>query len=230
MRDRIKNKEYFDICIKDNKETIKICHEVFNSGEELSEDRISQVSCALFYAKKNILIAKYSRGDSVKDLVDGYKELLILESELWHPETWAYIDGLDFISIGRLLGLDDLVLKTYVPLIEKAKRNDWLYNFILFEKNTDAPLIYSRPYKWLQKVVNAEGTERITLLRDYLSKKWYSGHSREGWYDNHNHPDHIYRGYWSWEAGAVAKILGLNDESLKEQQYYPYDLVHFNGK
>ncbi|MFR3583138.1 MAG: PoNe immunity protein domain-containing protein [Coprococcus sp.] len=37
-----------------------------------------------------------------------------------------------------------------------------------------------------------------------------------------------YYGYWIYEAGAICKILRLDDEELKEQQYYPYDLVHFN--
>ena len=228
MRDRIKEKKYFDVYIEEDIERIKRFQKILDS-EELSEDRISQLSHAILNIKIGVLIAKYSRGDEIKELVDGYKELLTQASELWHPETWLYSDELDLISIGKLFRLDDLVKETYMPLLESANINDWLYNFILFEKNTDAPLLFSK-YKWLQEVVNAEGTERITLLRDYLSKKWYKGHSGEGWYDTHNHPDHIYCGYWSWEAGAVAKILGLNDESLKDQQYYPYDLVHFNGK
>ena len=37
-----------------------------------------------------------------------------------------------------------------------------------------------------------------------------------------------YYGYWIYEAGSICKILRLDDEELKEQQYYPYDLVHFN--
>ncbi|MDD7379168.1 MAG: DUF1911 domain-containing protein [Lachnospiraceae bacterium] len=36
-----------------------------------------------------------------------------------------------------------------------------------------------------------------------------------------------YYGYWSFEAGAIAKILNLDDSSLKDVPYYPYDLVHY---
>ena len=32
-------------------------------------------------------------------------------------------------------------------------------------------------------------------------------------------------GYWSFESGALVKILGLDDSSLKEVQYYPYDML-----
>ncbi|WP_149023628.1 PoNe immunity protein domain-containing protein [Listeria rocourtiae] len=37
----------------------------------------------------------------------------------------------------------------------------------------------------------------------------------------------IYSGYWSYESGAIAKVLQLDDEVLKEVKYYPYDLVHY---
>ena len=91
------------MCIKEEEMDIEVCREIFSSGEELSEDRISQVKHTLFYAKKAILIVRFSRGDSIKDLVDGYKELLTLFTELWHLENWSYSDGLDLMSIGKLL-------------------------------------------------------------------------------------------------------------------------------
>ena len=37
----------------------------------------------------------------------------------------------------------------------------------------------------------------------------------------------LYYGYWSFEAGAIAKILNLDDSNLKNVPYYPYDLVHY---
>lgn len=37
----------------------------------------------------------------------------------------------------------------------------------------------------------------------------------------------IYYGYWSFEAGAIAKILNIDDDSIKNISYYPYDLVHY---
>lgn len=37
----------------------------------------------------------------------------------------------------------------------------------------------------------------------------------------------LYSGYWSFESGAVVKILGLDDNELEDVKYYPYDLVHF---
>ena len=37
----------------------------------------------------------------------------------------------------------------------------------------------------------------------------------------------LYFCYWSFEVGAVAKILSINDSGLKDVLYYPYDLVHY---
>ncbi|WP_367268550.1 PoNe immunity protein domain-containing protein [uncultured Pedobacter sp.] len=34
-------------------------------------------------------------------------------------------------------------------------------------------------------------------------------------------------GCWSFESGALIKILGLDGNRLKEQQYYHYDAVHW---
>jgi hypothetical protein len=47
------------------------------------------------------------------------------------------------------------------------------------------------------------------------------------WYDSHKSSKNDYYGYWSFEAGAIAKILNLDDSSLKDVAYYPYDLVHY---
>ena len=60
-------------------------------------------------------------------------------------------------------------------------------------------------------------------------KYWYVGHKNMGWYDIHKAKEKLYYGYWSFEAGAIAKILNLDDSNLKDVQYYPYDLVHYKS-
>ena len=34
-----------------------------------------------------------------------------------------------------------------------------------------------------------------------------------------------YCGYWSFESGAICKIMGLTPEDFKDMDYFPYDLV-----
>ena len=66
---------------------------------------------------------------------------------------------------------------------------------------------------------------KIELLKKYLTSEWYNGDC--GSYEAHKSKHNIYYGYWSFEAGAIAKILNLDDTSLKNVPYYPYDLVHY---
>lgn len=66
-------------------------------------------------------------------------------------------------------------------------------------------------------------------LKEYLEKYWYDSNEDAGWYDTHKHRDDIYSGYWSYDSGAVAKILGLDGSSLKNVPYYPYDMVHYKN-
>lgn len=105
----------------------------------------------------------------------------------------------------------------------------WEYEFLLespYENAIDikADLLFPDSFSSLKKAVHDENP--AGMLKMYLSKVWYSENC--GCYEAHKSTQNIYYGYWSFEAGAIAKMLLLNDEELKEQQYYPYDLVHFN--
>ncbi|KXY58127.1 hypothetical protein AT278_02010 [Bacillus cereus] len=59
-------------------------------------------------------------------------------------------------------------------------------------------------------------------MRTY-SETGYDAH------ENKNKND-IYSGYWSFESGAIVKILKLDDSNLKDTSYYPYDMVHYQEK
>ena len=69
--------------------------------------------------------------------------------------------------------------------------------------------------------------KQLKNKKEYLEKYWYVGHKNMGWYDIHKAKEKLYYGYWSFEAGAIAKILNLDDSNLKNVPYYPYDLVHY---
>ena len=70
--------------------------------------------------------------------------------------------------------------------------------------------------------------KKETFLK-YL-RGWYISHLHSSWYDSHKNEEFkLYFGYWCFEAGAIAKRLGIYDSDLQNEQYYPYDMVHFNG-
>ena len=56
--------------------------------------------------------------------------------------------------------------------------------------------------------------------------KWYNLNKNAPWYNSHLKKN-CYRGYWAWEVAAVAKIMHIDDSGLKDNSYYPYDMVHW---
>lgn len=56
---------------------------------------------------------------------------------------------------------------------------------------------------------------------------WYDKHSDAYWYNSHLSPNDTYCGYWCFEIAALVKIFKINDTKLRDNQYYPYNLVHY---
>lgn len=94
------------------------------------------------------------------------------------------------------------------------------------QTNGDKKLLFPKSFSTLQKVVFAEN--KVELLKKYLSHDWYNRDC--GCYEAHKSKQNIYYGYWSFEAGAISRILSLDDSSLKDVPYYPYDIVHYKRK
>lgn len=82
------------------------------------------------------------------------------------------------------------------------------------------------PYQTLRNILETS-SKKAEDIKEYLEKEWYKGHDFLPWYDIHKSDQMLYCGYWSNEAAAAVKILGIDDSCLKDQQYYPYDLAHF---
>ena len=127
------------------------------------------------------------------------------------------------ISLGILFNIgQDLLLLVKQKLVE-YQIIDWLYCFLLNDKMENTPFIFYHRFHTLKDVVDK--TDKINYLVKYLMDEWYNKDCEV--YESHKSVQNLYYGYWSFEAGAVAKILRLNDSKLKGVPYYPYDLVHY---
>ena len=132
------------------------------------------------------------------------------------------------ISLGVLFGGDPVIAKAMNTMLKETKVDDWLLSFLLCAwmesemENKDGDLLFPADFSLLQKAVLTDN--RRESLQEYLSC-WY----REdcGCYEAHKSSQKIYYGYWSFEAGAVAKILNIDDAGMEQTLYYPYDLVHY---
>ena len=230
IRDNLKNKEYFLEYITEeenriNKFKIKLCN------NEVREDRVLSVRKKVYDLKFQIFIAKYSMGEPVESLIDDYKLIVEEMEELWDYEL--YEDMLWMLSIGIMMEIDEKTFNILIKLVEKSKINDFLYNFIICYRKEEvnyqhSTWLFEEPFKSLINVIMCEDDTKASIfMKEYLLEKWYVGHKDMGWYDCHKHQEKLYFGYWSFESGAIVKILGLDDSILKDVPYYPYDMVHY---
>ena len=132
------------------------------------------------------------------------------------------------ISLGVLFEGDIVLANEMSAMMKEANTDDWLLRFLLCSwtgsemEHKDGDLIFPTDFSLLQKAVRNHNSREA--LQEYLSR-WY----REdcGCYEAHKSSQKIYYGYWSFEAGAVAKILQIDDTGMEQMPYYPYDLVHY---
>jgi len=142
------------------------------------------------------------------------------------------------LSIGIMLEIRDEEFNKLIKLVDADNLNDYLVDMLIRYRKADwkvesIDFKFPKPYMKIKRVfesaLNGDKEQALEGLKSYLEKAWYKGHSDMGWYDNHKSKFNIHVGYRSYESGATAKILGLNDTGLKDHQYYPYDLVHYKS-
>lgn len=224
MRDTLKPREYFDAFIIQQAKIAEKYETRLNAGT-IKEDRILPVKDALLQVKLGIIVAKFSRGDSVEILKKEFTSLIDLFFESWERDS--YEDNLKFASLSYLFEVDEKIKNRIGEKLKERLYYDSIINFILYGgKNIvlDNTISFPESYSKLADVI---ATGNVDALVEYL-RGWYDDHEDSSWYNAHKCKDYnIYYGYWCFEAAAVVKRMALQDESLKKEKYYPYDIVHF---
>ena len=179
--------------------------------------------------QEEILLASYSAGYSLTVIKDEYIKFIDSLVPVWYNNS-RYVQMVWALSIGILLDIDDEVFDKLVDLVRKDDPVDYLIDYLIHYRQPDWKIrddfMFPRPYVFTEKITQAESsTEASKLLQFYLEKEWYQGQRGHGWYDLHKRNIDNYVGYWSFEAGAICKIMGLNPDDFKEVDYFPYDLV-----
>lgn len=176
-----------------------------------------------------ILISKYSAGYPVLELIPDYLQGLQFMKKGWNADA-GYVTMLWYLSIGVMLECHKELQQLSILLREHSVK-DKLFSFLVNNTQDYASekLLWTTPYAGLIEVIELAKTNKekaVERLQNYLKKEWYKGHSDCGWYNDHKSKWGVHFGYWSFESGALVKILGLDDSSLQGLPYYPYDMVH----
>ena len=225
MRDTLKNLEYFNNFVNEDSARINRFEDKLKHGE-INPERILAVKSKVHDLKLGVLTAKYSRGDDILTLREEYIKLVDGWEEIF--ETEYYNKNLKMLSLAILFDVEKSISEKIKLIMGKYNVDDWLIEF--FIKSFDGEqveekknLLFNKPFYTLKQVVYEEN--KTDLLKKYLRKEWYNKDC--GCYGAHKSKENIYYGYWSFEAGAIAKILNLEDGDLRDVPYYPYDLVHY---
>ena len=176
-----------------------------------------------------ILISKYSAGYPVLELIPDYLQGVQFMKKGWNADA-GYVTMLWYLSIGVMLECHKELQQLSILLRDHSVK-DKLFSFLVNNTQDYASekLLWTTPYAGLIEVIELAKTNKekaVERLQKYLKKEWYKGHSDCGWYNDHKSKWGVHFGYWSFESGALVKILGLDDSSLQGLPYYPYDMVH----
>lgn len=236
VRDYLRDETYFKKYLESENDSIdefKDLLKVVIAERGIEDEGVQNGFISLNTYHFNKLNAMYSGGEPLENIRDFIPEVIDSMENAWNGGH--YVQMLWLLSIGIMLEIDDSDFVRLEKLIKTYELEDALIDFLLSsrglasnESNSPSPLLHEDPYQNLFNLIHLDDQkQQIQKLKEYLEIHWYDGHEDTGWHDSHNHWDAIYTGYWSYESGAVAKILGLDDSSLKDVPYYPYDMVHY---
>lgn len=156
MRDKLKNKLYFDTFINDLNNRIQKRHDKLKNNL-IKPDRIQSVKKSMCFQYSLILKAKYCRGDNMftEDIIDNYKAIVTLLSDYSEKENSnilfylnkdkkpvflnqynisSHINFIDFLSLGILLNVSNSSFNSIVEIIDKDNVKDFLYEFLINSK------------------------------------------------------------------------------------------------
>ena len=187
-----------------------------------------------------VFSAMYSLGEKIEDLCP-YFDISVKGLENSYQSmfyntgfciNYNYDALLDLISIGILLEIDDNTMKVIADGARFYHANDALVDFLLSAydicwDHCTGKFYLPRPYQYTKDIIRTaqeDKEEASRLLEEYVKKKWLSGNG----YKN-AHKEKGYIGIWSYDAAALAKILGLDDSCFKGKKNYPYDLAHYKN-
>ena len=241
IRDKIKNRKFFSKMLielaKEKGETKRLILEA-NTNKRLDTVYLHWSLGERYISEIEI---KYSMDANMTELKRIYSNSLKYFIAGLAIDDPIYFEILKRISLGILLNVSCAEFQQLIDYVERvdnqAKPADWTPDLLLWfmlnarmdedKIQTHAnKLAFPKLYKGLFKLTQLSDAQAAKkALIDYIGK-WYNLNKDAPWYNNHLKTS-SYCGYWAWEVAAVAKILHIDDSDLKDNPYYPYDMVHW---
>lgn len=229
LRDKIKDKVYFENYFNEENCSLEDYKKSLDNNE-IREDRIFPVKKVMHDIKYNIMVAKYSAGYPLEEVKKDYIEVLNGMFEYWKDDP-ELSKRINMVSIGIMLEIEDEKFNMLAKFIEETGEREYMFDYLIHSRKPEWEILdkvhFDEVFGWIKEVTQMDKTDAETFMAKYLKSKWYSTHGDFYWYNNHKSKVNTYFGYWCFEAGAIVKIMELDDSDFKDNQYYPHDLVHY---
>ncbi|OLR82143.1 hypothetical protein BTO25_14415 [Bacillus sp. MB366] len=231
--------EYHKEFIEENREDIKSLEEDTKNGiQRYSKDNKSIIEgtyLANFRYEMEDIRAKYSLGEDVSVIEKDFHNA-IYDLENTGSREIGYLSLIWMISLGILLETDKKNIERLKKIVDTKNMNDAVIDFLLCASDIGYTNMTNRyykenPYAKTREIIELAQTDKKEAskrLQTYMEKEWFKGHYDYEWKNAHKEPGYV--GYWSFETAALAKILELDDISLKDNNHYPYDLAHYKNE
>lgn len=247
MRDKIKDKAYFEkkynFHLYRYKKEFKEIKEEFeelkdNHPYEKIEKALGGYYYGIFLSGFDAFYAGYSLGKDIEEIKPIGEGLLYGLYKNFKYDIVCFEDIRATLIFIIILNIKTEYVEKFIKLIRKNELEDryidHLINYIdEKEEIKSEEILFKKREKTVMEVIDlvkdGKKEEATKLLKKYVTKQWLNMQDDQTVIKKNSHLKDYYVGYWCIEAAALVKIYDLDDEILKECDYYPYELAHFEG-
>lgn len=248
LRDKLRNKHYFDEAIADRDESISRYLKRLEQPEKLKPYGRMGGAAGLCQLVFDRIEYRYSRGDKLMELESDLNNLIkhrelqkryadaLPEEEAGRRVEWerlsfsTYKNILAWLAFSISLRADNAYLIKLLELVNNAGL-DALFDRIAVKLGAiDRPIsdrvLYANPYGLLLDVIESKPAQQAELMNKFMDA-WYPACVKQGFYETHKITNNFgYAGYWCFEAALVVNVFNIDDSGFRDHRYYPADLVH----
>lgn len=133
------------------------------------------------------------------------------------------------VSLALAFGVDDATFDRVVFAVERG-HGERLLDRLIATRRPEHPIGEDLPFPRilgsLDAAFDAADPERaVASVRKYLDGWYPAWKGTMGWGGHEAQHVNHYWGYWAFEVPGVVTALGLDDASLRDNEFYPRDLL-----
>ncbi|MBQ3681553.1 PoNe immunity protein domain-containing protein [Succinimonas sp.] len=236
--------------ISENNASIASAEKGESSSDVRPEIKIRALRADNYCLYKILLNSEYSLGLSCAEIFNDYcdavnafratrfsdLEIYAQKSEKHQSSTvlyFGYFSLLRLTAMGLLLAKDNAVIEKLYDVAHRERVDDRLLNLFFraagFNASDSVGFWDKDPYGYFAPLLDNlyDAYRAMDALEEFVVDKWIPGH------EAHEFSTYLmsryYHGLWCYEAAALAKVLKIEDNGLKNNPHYPYDMAHYDN-